>query len=402
MQGRPIQYATIFLTVFIDILGFGIVIPVLPLYAEHFGATAIQIGVLVGVFSLMQFLFAPFWGKLSDRVGRKPVLLIGMVGTVVGYMTMGLAGSVAILMLARLIAGVAGANIGVAQAYLADISSPENRAKAMGLLGAAFGLGFVFGPALGGWASERFHYSTPMFIAAGLAAINMVFVFFFLPESRTGQPVTGRNRIFPELFQHVKKSQFVWSVAAYFAVIAGFSMMTTLFALYLLKRFELGVQATGFLFAGIGVLGVVIQGGFIGRLTKKFGEARLALLGTFFMAGGLFGLGWVHSLVPMFVAAAAVGIGNSLLMPTLSALASRSAEADWQGRALGVMQSSGSLARFLGPLTAGVLLSAQGDLGSYASLPLFVAAAIVLVAAGVVYRLNLVMEANPHPASGRV
>ncbi len=389
MNGRSIQYATIFLTVFIDILGFGIVIPVLPLYAEHFGATAIQIGVLVGVFSLMQFLFAPFWGKLSDRIGRKPVLLIGMVGTIGGYVMMGLAGSVALLVLARLVAGVAGANIGVAQAYLADISSPENRAKAMGLLGAAFGLGFVFGPALGGWASGRFHYSTPMFIAAGLAAINLVFVFVFLPESRKGQSTGGRGKIFPELFQHVKKSQFVWSVGAYFAVIAGFSMMTTLFALYLLKRFGLGVQATGFLLAGIGVLGVLIQGGLIGRLTKKFGEARLALAGTFFMGGGLLGLGWVNGLWPMYAAAAAVGIGNSLLMPTLSALASRSAEAEWQGRALGVMQSCGSLARFLGPLSAGLLLSAQGELGNYASLPLSVAAVIVLGASAVVYRLNL-------------
>lgn len=392
MQGRPIQYATIFFTVFIDILGFGIVIPVLPLYAEHFGATAIQIGVLVGVFSLMQFLFAPFWGKLSDRVGRKPVLLIGMVGTVAGYLTMGLAGSVALLVVARVIAGVSGANIGVAQAYLADISSPENRAKAMGLLGAAFGLGFVFGPALGGWASGSFHYSTPMFIAAGLAAMNIAFVTFFLPESRKGQPSAGRGRIFPEIFQHVKKAQFVWSVAAYFAVIAGFSMMTTLFALYLLKRFGLGVQTTGFLLAGIGVLGVLIQGGLIGRLTKKFGEARLAFVGTFFMGGGLLGLSGVSDLGTMYVAAAAVGIGNSLLMPTLSALASRSAEAQWQGRALGVMQSGGSLARFLGPLAAGLLLSFQGGLGSYAALPLFVAGAIVLAASAVVYRLKLVVD----------
>jgi len=392
MQGRPIQYATIFLTVFIDILGFGIVIPVLPLYAEHFGATAIQIGILVGVFSLMQFLFAPFWGKLSDRIGRKPVLMIGMVGTVAGYVMMGLAGSVLMLMFARLVAGVSGANIGVAQAYLADISSPENRAKAMGLLGAAFGLGFVFGPALGGWASGSFHYSAPMFIAAGLAAVNILFVTFFLPESRTGEPARGRGRIFPELFQHVKMPQFIWSVAAYFAVIAGFSMMTTLFALYLLKRFGLGVQATGFLLAGIGVLGVLIQGGLIGKLTRKFGEARLAFVGALVMGGGLFGLGWVQDLFPMYFAAAAVGIGNSLLMPTLSALASRSAEAPWQGRALGVMQSCGSLARFLGPLTAGLLLWAQGDLGNFAALPLFVAAGIVMTGSAVVFRLTRVVE----------
>ena len=143
MANRRLQYATIFLTCFIDILGFGIVIPVLPLYAEHFGATPLEIGWLVGIFSLAQFFFAPLWGKVSDRLGRKPVLLLGMLGTVAGYMVLGLAGSVLMLMAGRLVAGIAGANISAAQAYLADISSAENRAKAMGLLGAAFGLGFV-------------------------------------------------------------------------------------------------------------------------------------------------------------------------------------------------------------------------------------------------------------------
>jgi multidrug resistance protein len=388
MGSKRIQYLTIFFTVFIDILGFGIVIPVLPLYAEHFGATTFEIGVMVGIFSLMQFLFAPFWGKLSDRFGRRPVLLIGMIGTVAGYLMMGFAGSVLMLIVARLVDGLAGANIGVAQAYLADISSPENRAKAMGLLGAAFGLGFVFGPALGGWASARFHYSTPMFIAAGLAAANMIFVFFFLPESR--KPGTGgiRERIFPAIFQNVQTGQFLWSIAAYFAVIAGFSMMTTVFALYLLKRFSIGVQETGFILAGIGILGVLIQGGLIGRLSKRFGEAGLAQVGTLIMAAGLFGLGWVHHTGWMLVAAALVGIGNSLLMPTLSALASRSANAEWQGRALGVLQSGGSLARFLGPLAAGVLLGLETSAFNYASLPLFVASGILLTATAIVFFLK--------------
>ena len=158
MASRPLQYLTIFLTCFVDILGFGIVIPVLPLYAEHFGATAVQIGWLVGIFSLAQFFFAPIWGKVSDRLGRKPVLLLGLFGTVIGYVLMGLATSVTMLFVARLIDGISGANIGAAQAYLADISAPENRARAMGLLGAAFGLGFVFGPALG--AGRVWHLTT--------------------------------------------------------------------------------------------------------------------------------------------------------------------------------------------------------------------------------------------------
>ncbi|MFZ0712231.1 MAG: MFS transporter, partial [Terrimicrobiaceae bacterium] len=324
MASRPLQYLTIFLTCFIDILGFGIVIPVLPLYAEHFGATAVQIGALVGIFSLAQFFFAPIWGKVSDRVGRKPVLLLGLMGTVAGYLLMGMAHTVLMLFVARLIDGISGANIGAAQAYLADISTPENRAKAMGLLGAAFGLGFVFGPALGGWASVTFNYAAPMFIAAGLALANFFFVLFFLPESRGVEAIGKRSEpLFPHLLDHVERRTYAWSVASYFLVIVGFSMMTAIFALLLLHRFGLDALHTGYIFAGVGALGVIIQGGLIGRLVRRFGEAALAFVGTIFMFAGLCGLALSPGVAWVFVATAAVGIGNSLLMPTLSALASR-------------------------------------------------------------------------------
>jgi DHA1 family tetracycline resistance protein-like MFS transporter len=390
MASRPLQYLTIFLTCFIDILGFGIVIPVLPLYAEHFGATAVQIGWLVGIFSLAQFFFAPIWGKVSDRVGRKPVLLFGLSGTVAGYVLMGVADSVLMLFVARLIDGISGANISAAQAYLADISTPENRARAMGLLGAAFGLGFVFGPALGGWASVTFSYAAPMFIAAGLALANFFFVMFFLPESHQPEARGKRSEpIFPHLLEHVERRTYAWSLASYFLVIVGFSMMTAIFALLLLHRFGLDALHTGYILAGIGILGVIIQGGLIGRLVKRFGEAPLALVGAGFMCVGLCGLALSPGMKWMFAATAVVGIGNSLLMPTLSALASRSAEASWQGRALGVMQSSGSLARWVGPMMAGLLLSAQLHRGSgvYALWPLLASAACLFAAVLAVYAL---------------
>jgi DHA1 family tetracycline resistance protein-like MFS transporter len=384
MASRPLQYLTIFLTCFIDILGFGIVIPVLPLYAEHFGATAVQIGWLVGIFSLAQFFFAPIWGKVSDRAGRKPVLLFGLFGTVVGYVLMGLATSVTMLLVARLIDGISGANIGAAQAYLADISAPENRAKAMGLLGAAFGLGFVFGPALGGWACVAFNYAAPMFIAAGLSLMNFFFVMFCLPESRglASERAQGEP-IFPNLFDHVERRTYAWSLASYFLVIVGFSMMTALFALLLFHRFGLDALHTGYILAGIGILGVIIQGGLIGRLVRRFGEAPVALAGAVAMCAGLCALALSPSVGTMFAATVAVGIGNSLLMPTLSALASRSAESNWQGRALGIMQSSGSLARWLGPMVAGLLLSAQlhrGN-GAYALWPLLASSGCLFAAA---------------------
>ncbi len=384
MANRPLQYLTIFLTCFIDILGFGIVIPVLPLYAEHFGATAMQIGWLVGIFSLAQFFFAPVWGKVSDRFGRKPVLLFGLLGTVVGYVLMGLASSVMMLFVARLIDGISGANIGAAQAYLADISAPEDRAKAMGLLGAAFGLGFVFGPALGGWASVAFNYAAPMFIAAALSLVNFFFVIFCLPESRRANSEGPESEpMFPNLFEHVERATYAWSLASYFLVIVGFSMMTALFALMLFHRFGLDALHTGYILAGLGLLGVIIQGGLIGRLVRRFGEGSVALAGAVSMCAGLCALALSTRVGAMFAAAAAVGIGNSLLMPTLSALASRSAESNWQGRALGVMQSSGSLARWVGPMLAGSLLSAQLHRGggSYALWPLLVSSGCLFAAA---------------------
>jgi DHA1 family tetracycline resistance protein-like MFS transporter len=392
MGGRSLQYVTIFLTCFIDILGFGIVIPVLPLYAEQFGATAVQIGWLVGIFSLAQFFFAPVWGRISDSVGRKPVLLLGVLGTVIGYLLMGLATSLLMLFLARLLDGISGANISVAQAYLADISPPENRAKAMGLLGAAFGLGFVFGPALGGWAGVTFNYSAPMFIAGGLALLNFVFVMLWLPESHPPQARrTQRLPLFPHLFDHVERRTYAWSVASYFLVIVGFSMMTAIFALLLFHRFGLDALHTGYVLAGIGILGVVIQGGLIGGLVRRFGEAPLALAGAMLMCIGLCGLALSPGFKWMVATSAAIGIGNSLLMPTLSALASRSADAGWQGQALGVMQSSGSLARWLGPIMAGLLLSAQLHRGSgvYALWPLLASSAFLFAAALAVFALRI-------------
>lgn len=391
MANRKLQYAAIFLTCFIDILGFGIVIPVLPLYGEHFGATAMQIGALVGIFSLAQFICSPLWGKMSDRVGRKPVLLIGLAGTVAGYLIMGLAGSVAGLFIGRLIDGVAGANISAAQAYLADISSKENRAKAMGVLGAAFGLGFVFGPVLGGIAG-KFNYALPMYIAAGLAAVNFFFVVFCLPESRVpGTKEEAPEKLFPNMFSHIEASVYWRTLASYFLVIAGFSMMTTVFAQLLWYRYKLDVLHTGFVLGGIGILGVIIQGGLIGRLVRIFGEQRLALSGAFFMSFGLAALAFTEGMMGMILASAAIGIGNSLLMPTLSALASRSVEADWQGRALGVMQSSGSLARFLGPNLAGLLQAVQfrhAGASPYAFWPILASALVVLIAAAAVVTIR--------------
>lgn len=384
MVTKRTQIGIIFFTIFIDMVGFGIVIPVLPRYAEHFHATPAQIGWLVGIFSLAQFFCSPLWGQLSDRIGRKPVLIVSTLGTAAGFCLMGAAHTLLLLFVARLIDGISGGNIGTAQAYIADISAPEERSKRMGLIGAAFGLGFIFGPAIGGWTAAHFNFSAPMFLAAGMALVNSVLITLILPESLPAdrRQQGARDRLFPELFNHVEKRIYLTVTATYFFLITGFSIMTALFALYLYHRYDLGTKSTGNILALIGLIGAFIQGGMIGRLSKRFGDATLASAGALILGVGLLALPFTTAVWMMVLTCVLVGVGNSLLMPTLSAISSRSAEAAWQGRALGVMQSMGSLARWIGPLIGGYLLML--DLHSskefYARTPFLAAAGFLAIA----------------------
>ena len=275
----------IFLTVFIDMVGFGIVIPVLPLYAEHFHATPIEIGWLTGIYSGMQIIFMPILGRLSDRFGRRPILIVSLAGTALGFLIMGWATSLPLLFAARIIDGATGGNIATAQAYIADISTPENRSRSMGLIGAAFGLGFTFGPMIGGIMS-RISYGAPFYFAAALAAVNVVLLYFILPESLSpeyrSQP-HERTRL-AEVFQHGHARMFGTIVATYFFTITGFAIMTTLFALFTEKHFGFDARKTGYLFGFIGIISVILQGGLIGRLIKIFGETTLARTGLLLLA----------------------------------------------------------------------------------------------------------------------
>jgi len=400
MADRRAQLGIIFLTILIDMIGFGIVIPVLPLYAEHYGATAMQNGLLVAIFSLAQFLCAPLWGQLSDRVGRKPVLFVSILGTAAGFLLMGLAGSLWMLFVARVIDGAAGGNIGTAQAYIADISTPQERAKAMGLIGAAFGLGFMFGPAIGGWVGGHYGFQAPMYLAAAMALVNAVLVLVILPESLPAERrgVGKRGSIF-EVLQHCDRRVYLSVSATYFLLTTGFSMMTFVYALFVFHRFGIGPIGTGNLLALVGFIGVLIQGGLIGRLVKNFGEARLATAGIVILSSALFALPLASSMAALILASAGVAIGNSLLMPTLTSLASRSVDANWQGRALGLLQSGGALARWVGPLTGGWLLAfdvAARSKEHYARSPLWAGA--VLVAAAIVFTLMLPRAVSPAPA----
>ena len=373
----------IFLTVLIDMVGFGIIIPVLPLYAQHFKATPLQIGWLIGIYSGMQIIFTPLLGRLSDRVGRRPVLIVSLAGTAIGFLVMGWASSLALLFVARIIDGATGGNISTAQAYVADVSTPENRSRAMGLIGAAFGLGFTLGPMIGGIMS-RISYSAPFYFAAALAAVNVVLLYFILPESLSAEYRSQphhRTRL-AEVFQHGHARMFGTIVATYFFSITGFAIMTTLFALFTEKHFGFDARQTGYVFGFIGIIVVILQGGLIGRLVRMFGETALARTGLFLLALALAALPLVPTVPMLLVVCAALAIANGLVNPTLNGLASQMIDRSWQGRALGLMQSAGSAGRLVGPLLGGWLLMFDLDksLSRYARTPLFAGAAILLVA----------------------
>ncbi len=355
------RLGAIFLTVFLDLLGFGLVIPLLPRYAQSLHATPFEIGLIAASYSAMQFLFVPVWGALSDRVGRRPILLMSMLATSASMMMLGFAESFAMLVVARLVGGVATANIAVAQAYIADTTSHERRARGMGLIGTAFGLGFVLGPFMGGVLST-ISLGTPARVAAALAVLNFVWAFFALPESfpkerrqhprklRVGPDVRSFRRVFalPGL---------AIGIVLFFVTTVSFANLEQTFALYAHDEFALDAKATGYILGMVGVIALVVQGGLIGTLNEKFGEVRLIRMGNLLQAIGFAAIGYSagHGLLVLYAAVAVLSVGNGLVNPSVSTYVSRRAPAHAQGESLGVMQSMGALARVVGPTFGGFL-----------------------------------------------
>ncbi|MEW6213073.1 MAG: MFS transporter [Acidobacteriota bacterium] len=389
--GKRSPLVVIFITIFIDLVGFGIVIPVLPLYAKEFHASETVIGLLLGVFSAMQFVFAPLLGKLSDRVGRRPVLLFSLIGTAIGFLIMGLANALWMLFLGRIIDGITGGNISTAQAYIADVTPAEERSRGMGLIGAAFGLGFIVGPAIGG-AMSYISPAAPFYFAAALAAVNATALYFLLPESLTAESRTAQSR--PSILRMISETggwQLRAVVATYFFATVSFAMLTATFALFTNRKFGFDATHNGYLFAYLGLLGAIIQGGLIGRLVKIFGDKSLAVTGIALLAAGMFLMPSSETLTTLMLVNTVIAIGNSLATPTLNGIASKSVDSAHQGSVLGVMASSASLARIIGPAMGGFLLSRDPD-QIYGRTPYWTGAAIMLVALAVAATLSATSE----------
>ncbi|MBT6242840.1 MAG: MFS transporter [Rhodospirillaceae bacterium] len=360
---------TLFLIVFIDLVGFGIIIPLLPFFGEHFDASPAVIGLLMASYSLTQFIAAPFWGRASDRIGRRPVLLITLAGASASYVLLGFSNSLWMLFLARALGGFMAGNISTAFAYVADITTPENRTKGMGVIGAAFGLGFIAGPAIGGILAGpdplNADYRTPSLAAAGLSAIALTMAFFLLKESLSDEI---RKRI-AEMPAKNRRQQFKSALAEpgvglliglSFLATFVFAGMETTFAMWSERRMGWGPQQNGYLFAFVGILAALVQGGLVGRLAKRFGETNLVIQGASALALGMLLIPFTNSLATLLGAMVIVAYGFSIITPSLNSLISLQVASSEQGGVMGVGRSATTMARVIGPAWAGLMFSMLG------------------------------------------
>jgi len=386
---RSSRLAILFVTVLVDMIGFGIVLPLLPYYAEEFGASPLDVTLLIASFSAMQFIAVPIWGRLSDRMGRRPFIIAGLFASAVSYLIFGLATSLVLLFVSRIAAGAAGGTISVAQAYVADSTGPEDRASGMGMLGAASGLGVLIGPAIGGYFSG-FGYAVPGFIAAGLCAVNGVAALFFLPESPRARgpagsepgPAQTQASSLRRWFETLTSFPFGLLLAVYFLAIMSFTAMTSVLALFAERAHGMDALDMGIVFSTAGATTVVVRGLIVGRLARTFGERRIVQAGTFVLALCLLGIPLVPSETAMFAVVPFWALATGLTFPSLASLVSRETDTESQGAMLGGQQVVGGIGRVLGPVWAGAVFEALGI-----RVPFFIGA--TLVAAAVLLALRI-------------
>ncbi len=362
---RRASLFVLFLTVFIDLIGFGMVIPFLSYYAREYGASGIAVGAVVGVYSIMQFFFAPVWGRLSDRVGRRPVLLISLTASFTGYLLFAFTRSLTVLFASRVIAGIGGANIGTAQAYIADSTTEENRAKGMGLIGAAFGLGFILGPPMSGILSSIGTKNglagnlLPGLVAAGMSFTAFLIGLSVLAESkprdlvpRSGLPPQFDPRLWREMISNPILAPLLAGLFLTLLAVAGMEISVTLHGR---DRFNFQQLDMAYMFLFIGVIVATIQGGLLGRIVKKLGEKGVIVTGAVSFAIGFLAVPSIHSVPLLYAAGFFIGVGQGLCYPALISLVSKAAPEAERGSMLGLATSVGSLARFVGPILAGFL-----------------------------------------------
>ena len=362
---RP-RLAIIWLTVFIDLIGFGIVIPILPFYSARFGAHGMGYGALIGAFSLMQFFSTALLGRLSDRVGRRPILLATMVLNAAGYLLFAFAPTFLLLLVARLIAGFAGGNISAAQAYVADITSASERSKGMGVIGMAFGLGFIFGPGIGSIAARLGGHAAPGLVAASLSVVNLLTAFLILPESLRAEHRAVRD-FWPfghmaEALAHrqLRPLMLVWLITPF-----AFSAYTVALPLWATTTLHWHEQELGIFFVVVGLVAAFVQGGLFRLLTRVVSDRRLLITGMMGMALSIAVVPFLAHNATLYAWTVVLAFSNSIMSPAATGLVSTFAAADEQGTVLGVAQSLGALGRFTGPFVIGVVYDWTSPLAAF-------------------------------------
>lgn len=376
--------ALVYATIFLDVLGLGVLIPVLPYYAQQYRADAMTVGLLSAAFSIAQFVSSPFLGALSDRVGRRPVILFNILGSAIAYYLFGWANTLWLLMLARVMEGITGGSISTAQAYIADVTPPEERMKRFGLIGAVFGLGFIIGPAFGGFLSQ-YGLPVPAYAAGTLCLLAAVFGYFMLPESlsvekrATGRLEIGDANPVKKIAQALSRDSIRAILIAIFVVNVAFGGLQSNFALFTLKRFGMGPQDNAWIFVYIGCLSIFMQGVVVRRLPKTLDPVKTCVVGLSGMAVGFIGISLAQAEWHLFPAIAVMAFGNGVAAPMLTGLISRRVGEREQGTVLGSSQAILSATRIVGPLMAGFTFDALGSGAPYWTGAILVVAGALIV-----------------------
>jgi predicted MFS family arabinose efflux permease len=379
MKKSPL--AVLYAAVLVDMMGFGIVLPLLPFYAQELGATPLQVTLVIASFSGMQLAAAPLWGRVSDHRGRRPLLIGGLFASALSYLLFGFANSVWLLLLSRIAAGAAGGTISVAQAYVADTTTQEERARGMGHMGAASGLGVMLGPAIGGVFSQ-FGHGAPGFVAAILCALNAIAAIYLLPESRPQQLRSDLQHAQAATLKGWLRTMTRYPLSLlltiYFLTISSFTAMTAVLALYLERMFDAKAADVAILFTLGGGTTVVVRGLLLGRLVRRLGESATVRIGIVALALALISLPWLPNTLSANLLVAIYAFGAGTLFPALASLVSRASDSGSQGSILGGSQVVGGLGRVIGPLWAGLLFQSAGITSPFHAGTFFVAVAFFL------------------------